>query len=215
MDFCYLNNLLIAYYLHFDSKNEQLFRAVFLSANGVLALSAVLFGNMLVFHKIDRHVSICNHLWPVLVFYNVSRVTMPYEAQLSESERVFCQFSQGDAFFSEEGFQFNYLFPYKIYLGWLLTYYLLVFWIFDCLFSRYGYHNLYHEVCTDFKLEHLRTYHPYLGPLLFVTVHLVFFSSAHCIALVAYYSPCAQVALIFTWYAVVLHRAVVYYKGLF
>ena len=100
--------MLIAYFLHFEQKNEVLFRAVYLSANGVLTMSAVLFGNMLVLHKIDRFVSISNHLWPILVLYNVSRVTMPYELTLPEKDRVFCTFWQSDAFWSLEGFKYNF-----------------------------------------------------------------------------------------------------------
>ena len=149
IDYCYINNLLISYYLIYEPKNEYLFRALFLSANGVLAVSSFMFGNFMVLHKIDRYVSVSNHLLPSFVFYNLSRVTMPYEATLPEKDRNFCSFSQGDTFFSEEGFKYNFTFPYAIYFLWLIFYYVMIFWVLHCLFEYHGYDNLYREIGRD------------------------------------------------------------------
>ena len=191
LDWCYLNNLLIVYFLHFDPKNEYLYRFAFLTANGVLAVASFLFGNMGIAHKLDRYVSFTNHLMPAFIIYNLSQVTMPYEATLPESQRMFCAAPDlgSETFFSKEALTINLGIPYAIYISWFITYYLITFCFCNCLFEKYGHINIYIEMGYDpeFK-KHQDRAGPFWGPLGFMLCHISFFTISTLIALITLYS---------------------------
>jgi len=76
-DFCYFANMLILYYLTFDSKNDQLFKICFLYSQGALAAAIKAFRNSLVFHKIDMLTSLAIHAIPMTIMWHIRWFTIP------------------------------------------------------------------------------------------------------------------------------------------
>lgn len=111
-DFCYTANMFLIIFLMFAPKNEQLFCAVFIWANGPLAVALGAFRNQMVFHKMDNLSSLALHMLPQLITYNLKWYTMPHEAELPEKDRTFLQLSQPDSF----NFMLMVALPVGIYL---------------------------------------------------------------------------------------------------
>lgn len=72
VDFCYYQCSLTLYFVTSDPKNEMLFRACFLSANGLLGVATAVFCNKVIIHKVDYIVSIVVHLMPMMIMYNLT-----------------------------------------------------------------------------------------------------------------------------------------------
>lgn len=112
-DFCYTANMFLILFLTRLRKNEYLFCATFVWANGPLAVALGAFRNQMVFHKFDNLTSLALHMLPQMITYNIKWYTLPYEAELPEKERTFLQLTEDDSFsFTLELF----LFPMGIYL---------------------------------------------------------------------------------------------------
>ena len=76
-DFCYYENLLILYFLWFDSSNEQLFLICYLFAQGVVAFSIKAFRNSLVYHKPEKLCDLFIHSIPMTIMYHIRWFTIP------------------------------------------------------------------------------------------------------------------------------------------
>ena len=76
-DFCYYENLLILYFLWFDSSNEQLFLICYLFAQGVVAFSIKAFRNSLVYHKPEKLCDLFIHSIPMTIKYHIRWFTIP------------------------------------------------------------------------------------------------------------------------------------------
>lgn len=63
-DFCYYANTLIIAFLLFYPKNDLLFKAAFVFANGPFGIAIPAFKNSMIFHKIDNLISLTIHLLP-------------------------------------------------------------------------------------------------------------------------------------------------------
>lgn len=88
-DYCYLSCYMMLYLINFDRGNETLLRLCFLSSNGALALSVVVFRNTLALHRIDHLTNLVTHLVPMIVTQTLRWHIAPAEAQLDENERNF------------------------------------------------------------------------------------------------------------------------------
>lgn len=76
-DFCYYVNLIILYYLWFDSKNDQLFKVCFFFSQGAVAFSIKAFRNSLVYHKIDMLINLFIHSIPMTIMWHIRWFTIP------------------------------------------------------------------------------------------------------------------------------------------
>jgi len=77
IDFCYFIIAALLIYLNFMPHNEIVFKSVFLWANGIPVVSIALFGNKVIFHELDSHVSLSIHLIPMLVTMRIRWFLIP------------------------------------------------------------------------------------------------------------------------------------------
>lgn len=89
IDFCYLINFIVLYYINFEHKNEQLFRISFILAAGPACLSMVAFQDKLVFHKLENLTNLAVHCMPVVILAHIRWVVIPSQATLPADERMF------------------------------------------------------------------------------------------------------------------------------
>ena len=86
VDYCYLGNALLFYYINFDPKNEWLFMACYCLSNGTLAAGVAAFRNSLVYHKIDYLTSLATHAVPMVLSVHIRWETIPRQADLPPEE---------------------------------------------------------------------------------------------------------------------------------
>jgi len=69
LDFCYLANLILLFYLHLYPSSPHLFVMNFVNGSGPLAFAIIMWRNSLVFHSIDKLTSIFIHFYPPLITF--------------------------------------------------------------------------------------------------------------------------------------------------
>ena len=115
-DLCYFVNALTVIFFQLFPKNDIVFKTAFIYANGTLAVAVYQFRNSLVFHNFDMLSSVSIHLFPMIAFWDLRWQTMPYEANLPESERRFLQIDE-----SFDALKF-FAYPAVFYWGWATIY---------------------------------------------------------------------------------------------
>lgn len=143
IDFCYLGNTIIIYFLKIDPKNDILFKMFFVYANGPFALSIPTFKNSLVFHKIDNFTSLAIHMIPLITSWNLKWITMEHELTLREEDRYFLTLKDENEAFNFDFFIRIFVYPLAIYLLWAFMYYLKVFVISSKKIKERNYETLY------------------------------------------------------------------------
>jgi hypothetical protein len=69
LDFCYYCQILLLFFIYWHSANPIYFQFVFCLSNGPLAGAIVMWKNSLVFHDIDKMISLFIHIYPPIVTY--------------------------------------------------------------------------------------------------------------------------------------------------
>jgi len=69
LDFCYYCQVLLLFYIYWHHRNPVYFQFVFCLSNGPLAWAIVMWKNSLVFHDIDKMISLFIHIFPPIVTY--------------------------------------------------------------------------------------------------------------------------------------------------
>jgi hypothetical protein len=69
LDFCYYCQILLLFFIYWHSQNPIYFQFVFALSNGPLAGAIVMWKNSLVFHDIDKMISLFIHIYPPIVTY--------------------------------------------------------------------------------------------------------------------------------------------------
>jgi hypothetical protein len=69
LDFCYYCQILLLFFIYWHSSNPIFFQFVFCLSNGPLAGAIVMWKNSLVFHDIDKMISLFIHIYPPIVTY--------------------------------------------------------------------------------------------------------------------------------------------------
>jgi hypothetical protein len=69
LDFCYYCQILLLFFIYWHSSNPIYFQFVFCLSNGPLAGAIVMWKNSLVFHDIDKMISLFIHIYPPIVTY--------------------------------------------------------------------------------------------------------------------------------------------------
>lgn len=118
-DFCYLSCYMMLYLINFDPGNETLLRLCFLSSNGALALSVVIFRNTLALHRIDHLTNLVTHLVPMIVTMTLRWHIAPREAQLDANERVFATINEDLSW--EEWRTLMLWNPLMVYFAWSMA----------------------------------------------------------------------------------------------
>ena len=77
IDFCYVANFLLYYYINFAPKSQWIFITNFLFANGTIAFGSFYFRNSLVYHKIDMLTSVALHNLPMILTVHIKYFTIP------------------------------------------------------------------------------------------------------------------------------------------
>lgn len=118
-DYCYLSCYMMLYLINFDSQNETLLRLCFLSSNGALALSVVIFRNSLALHRIDHLTNLVTHLVPMIVTMTLRWHIAPREAKVEESDRVFAAINDDISW--EEWRKLMLWYPLLVYFSWTVV----------------------------------------------------------------------------------------------
>jgi hypothetical protein len=71
LDFCYYCQILLLFYMYWHYRNPIFFQFVFCLCNGPLAGAIVMWKNSLVFHDIDKMISLFIHIYPPIVTYTI------------------------------------------------------------------------------------------------------------------------------------------------
>merc|ERR1712000_696123 len=69
LDFCYYCQILLLFFIYWHSSHPIYFQFVFCLSNGPLAGAIVMWKNSLVFHDIDKMISLFIHIYPPIVTY--------------------------------------------------------------------------------------------------------------------------------------------------
>ncbi|EFC42969.1 predicted protein [Naegleria gruberi] len=69
LDFCYLANFILIFYLGFYTNSPHLFLLNFVNSSGPLAIAIVMWRNSLVFHSIEKVTSVFIHIFPAIVTF--------------------------------------------------------------------------------------------------------------------------------------------------
>ena len=77
IDFCYVANFFLYYYINFAPKSQWIFITSFLFANGTIAFGSFYFRNSLVYHKIDMLTSVALHNLPMILTVHIKHFTIP------------------------------------------------------------------------------------------------------------------------------------------
>ena len=111
LDFCYCLISVSCLFLLFFPSNEQLFKVIFIFANGPLPFALIVYRNSLVFHDFDKVTSVAIHLLPSMMTY----------AYLWNSKSVFQKDILSSFFpFSKD----DYTRALTLYIAWQLMYFL-------------------------------------------------------------------------------------------
>ena len=121
IDFCYITNALVIYYLHYEPKNDILFKICFLCANGPLAVSTAAFSNKMIFHSMQELSSLVVHMMPSIAMWNLKWYTMEYEKTLPPEERRFLELDHTFDVYT------LVVYPLAYYMAWLIIYAILNF----------------------------------------------------------------------------------------
>jgi len=71
LDFCYYCQILLLLYIYWHSSTPLLFQFIFCLVNGPLAGAIVMWKNSLVFHDVDKLISLFIHFYPPIVTYTL------------------------------------------------------------------------------------------------------------------------------------------------
>lgn len=209
-DFCYLANTITVIFLNFFPKNEYLFIATFMWANGALCVSVGAFRNQMVFHSFDNLSSLALHAGPLCYSYVMKWSTMPYEKTLPEAERRYMNIP------IDTPIDFNrfFLFPLSIYFAWNITYWFLNFVVAAKRIRERNYETLFgyfNKQKWASKLLKGR-----LPPsVLFVSYHACFFFCCHLIAIVCWWSQIFHTIYMFFWITVSIWNSSCFYMDYF
>ena len=86
IDFCYIANFCMIYLLLFDPKNERLFIAIYLFANGPLAFAIAAFRNSLVYHSMEFLSSLAIHAGPMVLMSSARWYTIEVQRGMPPEE---------------------------------------------------------------------------------------------------------------------------------
>lgn len=210
-DFCYLANTIILIFLNVYPKNEYLFIATFLWANGALCVSVGAFRNQMVFHSFDNLSSLALHANPLLYSYVMKWNTMPYEKTLPEAERRYASVPHDTPI----DFQRFFLFPLSIYLAWNVTYWFLNFVLAAKRIRDRNYDTLF-GYFTRMEWAKNLLYNQRLPPsVLFVSYHACFFFCCHLVAIVCWQSQVFHTFYMFFWITVSIWNSSCFYMDYF
>lgn len=71
IDFCYIGNFILLFYLHFYPNSVVLFQLVFALSTGPITVAILAWRNSLVFHNLDKMTTVVVHVMPPLMAFNL------------------------------------------------------------------------------------------------------------------------------------------------
>ncbi|KAL9642584.1 hypothetical protein ABK040_011149 [Willaertia magna] len=129
LDFCYLGNLLLMFYLFFYYSSPHLFLLCFVTSCGPLAWAIVMWRNSLVFHSLDKVTSVFIHSFPPIICF-VIRFLQPHYVMKNYNA---IHLNENNTYFSvcyNEDCKVSFLDIYIphicLFLFWQISYYLKV-----------------------------------------------------------------------------------------
>lgn len=188
IDFCYYATALSIFVIHFDPKNEQLFRTAFLFSNGNLAISIAAFRNSLVFHRIDYIVSLAIHAVPMLTMIRIRWHSTIAEASLPENEKKFFTLTETSSLDWSEYLNTMLYHPTKAYLAWAVLYFLIIFVINAKTIVEKNYDNLFRYFASSGLTRTILKKSGKKGaPLAFMFFHFLFYLTGHLLGIICYH----------------------------
>lgn len=187
IDYCYIANAVVLYSMSIGRHDDYVFKIAYLWSNGLLGVSAWLFNNSLVYHRIDLLCSIALHLFPCIMMYHFRWFTIFEDAKLPLEERRYLTPTVEDTW--EMYMQNMVTYPFLAYLGWLAIYASVNFIFFPATIDRNNYHTLYTKY-RDFEGVHKmeKRLNMKYNPPIFCFTHFLLFFICHFIALLNYHS---------------------------
>ena len=140
VDFCYLANFLLFFYINFNPKSQWLMITSYLYANGTLATGVLAFRNSLVYHKIDFLTSLATHAVPMILTIHIRWDTIPKQMHLTEDEMRFAPLPDMPDW--STWFHYFFVMPLLVYFIWLFVYGVCLFVITDKV-QDYSYDSVY------------------------------------------------------------------------
>lgn len=134
-DFCYWANLYSLVYVLLAPDNYKMFQVLFLVSNGPLAWSIPVFTNSAVFHNLQHMTSVSIHFSPMALSFCI-RWT-------AEKFGLFAICKPGENCSDAESFEMIMSALTRLYLWWMVLYYVWVFIILDRRVKRKKYMTLF------------------------------------------------------------------------
>jgi hypothetical protein len=178
-DFCYFVNLFSLYVILCDKNNLILQKILFVTANGPLALSIILFKNKIVLHSMDQNTS---------VFIHLSVMLLSYVYRWNDDN-----FSKNINLYNESWLSFI-IYGSIFYMIWSIFYIIMLFFVLrERILSR-GNITMFDWAINETPLSNLKKLSTN------EKVQQILYSCFHCIAV----SVAFMIAPIF-WYSQTLH----------
>eukprot|EP00475_Leptophrys_vorax_P002656 TRINITY_DN11492_c0_g1_i1.p1 TRINITY_DN11492_c0_g1~~TRINITY_DN11492_c0_g1_i1.p1 ORF type:complete len:458 (+),score=86.79 TRINITY_DN11492_c0_g1_i1:76-1449(+) len=137
-DFCYWANYYSLIYVLLNPTNEVMFQVLFMVSNGPLAWSIPLFSSSTVFHNLQHMTS---------VFIHYSPMALTFCIRWAKSDRfVICSGEESNASrLCKDVSSFDMIYDAltRLYLWWMVLYYVWVFILLDKRVKRKGYMTLF------------------------------------------------------------------------
>lgn len=172
LDFCYMGNYLLLYFIFIDNKNENIFYTLFPAASGIVSFAAIACDNQIDFYDTDLISSAFIHCAPMVSVWAIRWKHILYSPSVFE----------GKSFLSlgEIKFEFNSVllrltvFPFVFWFLWAMVYFVLN----TVILRRFTYSDLYQSAVGDFykvrTFEFLFGDHTKNTALKFLSMHFIF-----------------------------------------
>jgi hypothetical protein len=202
-DYCYWANFLCIFFCWVRPDSPEMFRIVFMCANGPLAWSVLAFNHALIFHSYAHITSVVVHVSPLVLTYGLRWYAAPMSSAMGAEHFRICEGGPEDCLATTpQALIWQAL--TRFYLWWSVLYYLWIFVVLGSYIERKSY-----------QAEEPRQ--PRTGGELpvYLLIHLAFSIATMGVASVLWYSQLAHFGFLLAICASTVRNAAEFYFEVF
>ena len=172
IDYCYIGNLLLLYFIAFDRNNKDLFLSIYSMTSGIVSLAVIVCDNHADITNTDYLTSCCIHSLPVTTMWAVRWKHklydnyQDYKGKIVDTEDI--KFQIDETFFKV------LCYPFMYWIIWAVVYFILNTYV----LRKYAYSDLYQGAVGDFykskDFECLFGDHTKNTTIKYLMMHLIF-----------------------------------------
>ena len=190
-DLCYWVNALSLVYIWVFPNSEILFQVIFELCNGPLAWSVLAFSQSLIFHSAPHMASVFIHVSPMILTYCIR-----WDAT---SQKTFAVCADFPACTSVSAAALLWNAMTKMYLVWLVLYYVFIYIVMDARIRERGYKTLFDRIITRGPTKNIAKLHPneMVQKSIYMITHCAFAFATMLLATIYFTSRVAHFVFMF------------------